>query len=223
MRFCGEVETSGASRETADQDKLKCFGVKASHILAETDKKRVKKYKDLIKKAAKKHGVDPALIAAIMSRESRAGNTLDCDGYGDNRKAFGLMQVDVDKNGGNHEAVGEWDSYEHIDQATGILVGFIKKISRKFPRWSEEQKLKGGIAAYNMGDGSVHSYERVDEYTTGGDYSNDVVARAQWFKKNLDFEGLSPWVVAGIAAGIVVGVAAVTLGPAAAASCLALC
>lgn len=63
-----------------------------------------------------------------------------------------------------------------------------------------------------MGDGSVHSYERVDEYTTGGDYSNDVVARAQWFKKNLDFKGLSPWVVGGIVSGIV-----------AAASCLAFC
>ena len=39
----------------------------------------------------------------------------------------------------------------------------------------------GGIAAYNMGDGNVHSYENVDGSTTGGDYSNDVVARAQWY------------------------------------------
>jgi len=34
-----------------------------------------------------------------------------------------------------------------------------------------------------MGDGNVHSYEGVDERTTGKDYSNDVVARAQWYKQ----------------------------------------
>lgn len=42
----------------------------------------------------------------------------------------------------------------------------------------------GGIAAYNMGDGNVHSYENVDAKTTGGDYSNDVVARAKWYKNH---------------------------------------
>ena len=40
----------------------------------------------------------------------------------------------------------------------------------------------GGIAAYNQGDGNVHSYSQVDGCTTGGDYSNDVTARAQWYK-----------------------------------------
>lgn len=45
----------------------------------------------------------------------------------------------------------------------------------------------GAIAAYNMGDGNVHSYESVDANTTGKDYSNDVVARAQWYKDNLRF------------------------------------
>lgn len=42
--------------------------------------------------------------------------------------------------------------------------------------------LSGGIAAYNAGVSKVKSYENVDEGTTGGDYANDVVARAQWFK-----------------------------------------
>jgi len=45
----------------------------------------------------------------------------------------------------------------------------------------------GGLAAYNMGDGNVHSYENVDENTTGEDYSNDVVARAQWYKRRCFF------------------------------------
>lgn len=42
----------------------------------------------------------------------------------------------------------------------------------------------GAIAAYNTGDGRVSSYADVDAKTTGKDYSNDVVARAQWYQQN---------------------------------------
>lgn len=121
----------------------------------------------------------------------------------------------MDKDGGRHVPQGAWDSQEHLNQATGILVDFIKRIrtSDGFRHCTAEQQLKGlladqhwlalfavclalfsfvivsagGIAAYNMGDGNVHSYENVDVNTTGGDYSNDVVARAQWYKNNRSF------------------------------------
>ncbi|CAL8332212.1 unnamed protein product [Lota lota] len=182
-----KVETSGASSQTAQQDKLGYDGVRASHTMAKTDSGRMEKYKVIIKNVAKKHDVDPAVIAAIISRESRAGNTIfnsDPPGWGDNYNAFGLMQVDVNPSGGGHTARGAWDSEEHLDQGTEILVYFIKRIQNKFPGWSTEQKLKGAVAAYNMGDGNVHCYENVDSHTTGKDYSNDVVARAQWYKQN---------------------------------------
>lgn len=68
-------------------------GIEASHQLAKTDKERVEHYALKIIKAAEKRKVDAAVIAGIMSRESRVGHTLDDDGYGDNGKAFGLMQV----------------------------------------------------------------------------------------------------------------------------------
>lgn len=42
---------------------------------------------------SRKTGVDPAIIAAIMSRESRAGNALDANKWGDHGNAYGLMQV----------------------------------------------------------------------------------------------------------------------------------
>lgn len=177
------VETSGASAQTARQDSLHCSGVDASHAMARTDLERVKKYRSIINSVAARRGIDPALIAGIMSRESRAGNALDSRGYGDHGNAFGLMQVDINPNGGGHVAVGAWDSEEHVDQATGILVYFIQRIKSKFSGWTQEQQLKGGIAAYNMGDGNVHDYHNVDAHTTGRDYSNDVVARAQWYKK----------------------------------------
>ena len=44
--------------------------------------------------------------------------------------------------------------------------------------------IAGAIAAYNTGEGRVESYENVDSRTTGKDYSNDVVARAQWYKQH---------------------------------------
>ncbi|XP_070828127.1 lysozyme g-like isoform X2 [Chaetodon trifascialis] len=196
-----DFQTSGASWKTSQQDGLgnsvpenrwiDSDGRKASRTMAETDAGRMRNYRFKIKRVGSEYGIDPALIAAIISRESRAGNTLH-NGKGDYdpvRRAYnawGLMQVDVNPNGGNHTALGSWDSEQHLSQATGILVYFIKKMQNKknFSGLSKEKQLKGGIAAYNAGDGKVHSYEHVDENTTGKDYSNDVVARAQWYKEH---------------------------------------
>ncbi|XP_058496897.1 lysozyme g-like [Solea solea] len=184
-----KVSTNGASKETANQDKLGYHGVRASQTMAKTDRKRMENYRTIIYSVAKEKDIHPALIAGIISRESRAGHTLnngggDWDSYRRAYNGFGLMQVDVNPKGGNHIPRGEWDSEEHLEQATDILIGHIQTIRNKFPGWCTEQKLKGGIAAYNMGPGNVHSYNKVDEKTTGGDYSNDVVARAQWYIDN---------------------------------------
>ncbi|XP_074486631.1 lysozyme g-like isoform X1 [Sebastes fasciatus] len=189
-----KVETSGASKETAKQDGLNYSGKKASHTMAKTDAERMEEYRSMINRVGEKYEIAPALIAAIISRESRAGNTIKSQGgwgdYNPGRRAhnaWGLMQVDVNPDGGGHTKRGDWDSEEHLCQGTEILVHFIKRIRDKFPDWSTEQKLKGGIAAYNMGDGNVDSYGKVDKKTTGEDYSNDVVARAQWYKNNDDY------------------------------------
>ncbi|XP_051240213.1 lysozyme g isoform X4 [Dicentrarchus labrax] len=181
-----KVETTGASQKTSKWDNLGYSGVKASHTMAQTDADRMEKYRSKINKVGGSCGIDPALIAAIISRESRAGNALT-NGWGDKRNGWGLMQVDVNPKGGGHTAQGAWDSEEHLTQATGILVNFIKRICNKFPGWTPEQQLKGGIAAYNMGDKNVLTVENVDGGSTGGDYSNDVVARAQWYKTNKGF------------------------------------
>uniref|UniRef100_A0A1A7X132 Lysozyme g n=1 Tax=Iconisemion striatum TaxID=60296 RepID=A0A1A7X132_9TELE len=184
----GDIEktkTTGASGATARQDGLGTPGVGASETMARTDLGRMEKYKSMIKTVGAKYGIDPALIAAIISRESRAGNVLK-DGWGDHGNAWGLMQVDVNPRGGGHTKRGDWNSEEHLCQATEILIYFIERIQKKFSNWSKEEQLKGGIAAYNAGDGRVDSKnpEDVDKKTTGGDYSNDVVARAKWYKRN---------------------------------------
>ncbi|KAF3852776.1 hypothetical protein F7725_006140 [Dissostichus mawsoni] len=68
------VETSGASWTTSQQDRLGCSGVEASHTMAQTDRERMAKYRSKIISVGGQSGIEPALIAAIISRESRAGN-----------------------------------------------------------------------------------------------------------------------------------------------------
>ncbi|XP_061591022.1 lysozyme g-like [Cololabis saira] len=179
----GRVETSGASQGTAQQDRLSVSGVSASYQMAQIDVGRMARYKTMIQRVGGRFGIDPAIIAGIISRQSRAGNVLQ-NGWGDRGNGWGLMQVDVSPRGGGHTKQGDWDSEEHLSQGTEILVYFINRIQNKFPSWSREQQLKGGIAAYNTGDGRVSSYQNVDACTTGHDFSNDVVARAQWYKRN---------------------------------------
>ncbi|XP_078515709.1 lysozyme g-like [Lissotriton helveticus] len=174
------VQTSGASEETARQDRLAVRGVAASRKMAQTDFSRMQKYKGLIESVAREKNVQVGIIAGIMSRESRAGAALN-QGWGDHGNAFGLMQVDKRY----HTPRGGWDSREHISQATGILVDMITAIQKRCSDWTSEQQLKGGIAAYNCGPNGVSkNYNDVDSSTTGRDYSNDVVARAQWYQQN---------------------------------------
>lgn len=139
--------------------------------MAEIDLERMKKYRSIIKQAGLTCNVDPALIAGIISRESRAGNQL-INGWGDNSKAFGLMQVDSNAahsflfskeirilrtlmiwflqvdvtpppRGGGVKPVGKWDSVEHLIQATGRLVHFINWMKNNFRNWTPNQHLQG--------------------------------------------------------------------------------
>ncbi|KAF3852292.1 hypothetical protein F7725_005651 [Dissostichus mawsoni] len=179
------VETTGASMATAQQDKLKYPGINASNAMAEIDLEDMEKYKSIIKEVACEKKVDPALIAAIISRQSRAGKTLN-KGWGC-PNTFGLMQIFMTSDRRGHIGTDLWASKEHICQGTDILINFLLRIKHTFPDWSREQQLKGGIAAYNAGDGNIDSYETVDSKTSNGDFSNDVIARAQWYRTDGGF------------------------------------
>uniref|UniRef100_A0A8C2CVS8 Lysozyme g n=1 Tax=Cyprinus carpio TaxID=7962 RepID=A0A8C2CVS8_CYPCA len=161
-----KIDTTGASQATANQDRLNIIGVEASKKLAETDLARMEKYKSMITKVGREKQMDPAVIAAIISRQSRAGATLE-DGWGDHGYAFGLMQVVA--NPSIHRSAFTENPFACDIQATSVAV-------------TSEQCGKGGISAYNAGVSTVSSYENIDARTSGKDFSNDVVARAQWFK-----------------------------------------
>ncbi|XP_064000089.1 lysozyme g-like [Pogoniulus pusillus] len=173
------IQTSGASCATAKPEGLSYCGVSASQKIAEVDLRAMDRYKTIIKRVGEKLCVEPALIAAIISRESHAGKVLQ-NGWGDNGNGFGLMQVDKNY----HKLQGTWNSEAHITQGTNILISMIKAIQKKFPSWTKYQQLKGGISAYNAGAGNVQTYEGMDKGTTHNDYANDVAARAQYYKKH---------------------------------------
>ncbi|KAK7929908.1 hypothetical protein WMY93_006303 [Mugilogobius chulae] len=154
-------DASGASQQTASQDRLGCKGrlliylikrkntvlvlhirVEASQQMAKIDLERMKKYKSMIITVGRDLQIDPALIAGIISRESRAGNVLQ-NGWGDYGRGWGLMQVDVSPTGGRHVPEGDWNSEEHLRQGTRILKYFIERIRNKFGDWTEAQQLKG--------------------------------------------------------------------------------
>ncbi|KAM9173347.1 lysozyme g-like protein 2 [Pangshura tecta] len=174
-----KVDTTGASCRTAKAEGLSYCGVHASTTIAERDLHTMNNYKTIIKNAGRNTCVDPAVIAGIISRESHAGKVLK-DGWGDDGNGFGLMQVDKR----SYKLFGQWNSEAHVLQGTGILVNMIKGIQKKFPRWTKEQQLKGGISAYNAGLPSVQAYDKTDIGTSGNDYANDVIARAKFYKRN---------------------------------------
>jgi peptidoglycan hydrolase-like protein with peptidoglycan-binding domain len=167
-------QPTGASAATARQDGLPA-GVASSHKMAQTDLSRLQQYKGAFEAAAARHGLPPALLAAIASRESRAGAALDRNGHGDGGNGFGLMQIDFRF----HNPRGGPYSAEHIDQAAGILKGMLNEVKAKHPSWPPEQQLRGAVAAYNSGVSNVQTIAGMDRGTTGNDYSNDVWARAQ--------------------------------------------
>lgn len=171
------ISTTGASARTASQDGLS-GGVSSSRTMANTDASRVLKYKDAFNAAGAKYGLPPALLAAIASRESRGGAALDRNGRGDGGNGYGLMQVDV---GTRPNPKGGPYSAEHIDEAASILKEKLDAVKARYPNASEADQLKLATAKYNGGSGTI---DNPDKGTTGGDYANDVIARAQTYAAN---------------------------------------
>ena len=177
-----KASTTGASAQTARQDGLPA-GITSSEKMAQTDLSRVKAILERFKQVGAEFNVPVPLLCAIASRESRCGNALDSQGFGDRGNGFGIMQVDKNF----HTPVGLDDpkSIAHIQQATRIFVDFRNQVKAKFPNWEDQWVLRGAIAAYNSGPDNVQTKNGMDIGTTGNDYSSDVIARAQFYARQL--------------------------------------
>ncbi|WP_245591976.1 LysM peptidoglycan-binding domain-containing protein [Cystobacter fuscus] len=174
----GQLQTRGASARTASQDRVP-EGVEGSQQMAENDRARLERFQDTFQQVGNEYGLPPALLAAIASRESRGGNGLNPDGtakYDPN--GYGLMQIDAKHNPGLIR--GGPYSREHVAAAAGLLRDNLRAMQSAHPEWSPAEQLRGAVAAYNMGPRNVQTVANMDVGSTGGDYSSDVWARAQY-------------------------------------------
>jgi soluble lytic murein transglycosylase len=105
-----------------------------------------------IRAAARRYGVDPALLKAVVWQESRF-NPVARGGVGE----LGLMQI-------REEAAREWSDAEHItafqheqclDPRTNTLAGtwYLKKLLRRYTQ--TDNPLPYALADYNAGRGNV--------------------------------------------------------------------
>ena len=174
-------EPTGAAEATASQDGLPAqgiSGVAASAAMAQTDRGRVMAHKPQFVAAGRLFDLPPALLAAIASRETRGGYVLKSEGWGDHDNAFGIMQVDK-RFHSPIETAGGPAGEAHIHQATAILRDQLDGVRRHFEGLSDSHSLQAAVSRYNGGSGRLPPNSDVG--TTGGDYMNDVWARARYY------------------------------------------
>ncbi|HLK04847.1 MAG TPA: peptidoglycan-binding protein [Candidatus Acidoferrum sp.] len=163
-------------------------------------------FKDFIQAGAAQNGFQTTVIAGIGSRESNWGlalkpvgpggtgdfgkrrfptqfrqGALPADGGGFGR---GLMQIDFDAQ--EFARTGNWqDPKQNILNGCQILASARDVLQRK-TNLSGADLLRAAIAAYNCGAGNVlqaiQGGHDVDFFTTGRNYSSDVLNRAGWFQ-----------------------------------------
>ncbi|MCU0569672.1 MAG: SH3 domain-containing protein [Oculatellaceae cyanobacterium Prado106] len=135
-----------------------------------------------------KSWLKPSILAAIGSRESGWGLLLDSQGKGDNGYGHGIMQIDSDFHPNFINTQKWWDPAVNIKYAVeNVLVPYYNTLAST-TNLKGFDLLRGALAAYNAGPGGVQRAVNngldVDAYTTGADYSWDVIQRAGWFQDN---------------------------------------
>lgn len=159
--------------------------------IMEKDLPALEKFRDLIRAVARSFELEPAVVAAIMSRESGGGRLLGRNGCppdtGDRGHGRGLMQID-DRYHQAFLGIGEFWRAPAANLAYGcyLLRQNIYSLAKKLPALAERDRLRAALAAYNCGLAHVFTalkdHKDVDAFTAGGDYSRDVLLRAEWLR-----------------------------------------
>ncbi|HEX7072186.1 MAG TPA: hypothetical protein VF190_15340 [Rhodothermales bacterium] len=169
-------------------------------------------FADYVFEAAHEFRLDPALIFAVMSRESHCGLTLDKHGTGDYKPrpwlakplppdglGWGRSVMQVDYGAHAFARGNEWkDPRAAIAYGTKVLKDSINYFHTKAADVAEP--FRAGVAAYNRGPRNILNDIRagldIDQKTArgeykllglhSGDYSTDVLGlRLPWFRERL--------------------------------------
>ncbi|XP_037384855.1 lysozyme g-like protein 1 [Talpa occidentalis] len=165
------LSTPGASCVIGRRRGLNICGVRASERLAEIDMPYLLRYQPVMRTVGQKYCMDPAVIAGVLSRETNGGNILvNVGNLGDETR--------VVQDSGFYTPITRI-TQSQVSQVTENLTFRIKEIQRRFPTWTPDQYLRGGLCAYNGGDGYVRSTQDLS-----CDFCNDVLARAKYLKRH---------------------------------------
>ena len=125
-------------------------------------------YKDQIATAAKKYGVEPALLAALVKTESNF-NPQAQSGVG----ARGLTQL-MDATARGLGVTDAFDANQSLDAGAKFLGGLLKK-------FNGNESL--ALAAYNAGPGAVQKYGGIPPYQETQRYVPKVLGYAAQFRR----------------------------------------
>jgi Transglycosylase SLT domain len=137
----------------------------------------------LVRRAAARHHVSPALLLAIIDRETGDPHRVGFGGRDPavtNGNDFGLMQINRAAHPGFF-AHHDWrDPAANIDYGAGVIATDLRRYDGNMTR---------AAAAYNAGPGNVDraltAGRSADSVTAGGDYGSDVARRYEHFERVL--------------------------------------
>jgi soluble lytic murein transglycosylase-like protein len=137
----------------------------------------------LVQKSAARHHVSPALLLAIMDRETGDPHRIGFGGRdpaATNGNDFGLMQINRSAHPDFFRSHDWKDPAANIDYGASVIAGDLKHYDGNVTR---------AAAAYNAGPGNVDrtlaAGRSADSATTGGDYGSDVARRYEHFRRVL--------------------------------------
>jgi hypothetical protein len=188
----GTIETVRAPHLSLATAPAGASGRTASIAAAADDLARVNALKPAIMAVAHSKNIDPALLAGMMSRETRVGLLLDRRGIGDNGHGYGVLQINNRSFGKQLKRVNWRDPRVNMELAADILDSFARDLEERAAALrltpTSDELFRWTISAYNTGPERALSgfmrHHDSDAYTTGHDYGADVLARADYFRAN---------------------------------------
>lgn len=137
----------------------------------------------LVERSAARHHVSPALLLAIMDRETGDPHEIGFGGRDPavtNGNDFGLMQINRAAHPGFF-ADHDWrDPAANIDYGSGVIAADLRHY---------DGDVTSAAAAYNAGPGNVDralaAGRSADSVTAGADYGSDVARRYEHFRRVL--------------------------------------
>jgi soluble lytic murein transglycosylase-like protein len=125
-------------------------------------------YADLIASAARRHGVDPALLAALVKQESNFNPTAK-SGAG----ARGLTQL-MDATARGLGVTDSFDPAQALEGGAKFLGGLLKQ-------FKGDERL--ALAAYNAGPGAVQKYGGIPPYEETQRYVPKVLGYYEQYRR----------------------------------------